>query len=405
MVNLDFEKIFEVIKKENFILLKFKHLDKRLIIYDPGFYHTAHCWSRISKIDINNGKLYYRGISVDSLTESTFLSVAHNLIYPNCTEERESFYNYIKNHFKIYEPLKLLLDKIPLNIHPMEFLQIGIIALSALENSLLEDSKNFLEKTAFLIAQTSVISSYYLSKVKSFDFKITDPKGDFDFAESVIRVMRPDLSDEKNKKFAKILNTILIFHSEHGQNCSAATVRNIASAKTNIYNAIACGIAAFNGRLHGGASQAVSEMYDDIIDNNLDIDKYVDEKIKNKTPLMGFGQRTYNKILNCWDPRVENMLRILNDKSNNFPEIEKYKEIASKLIYRVTNDEYFISRNITPNPDLFNCIFYKLFGVPNQMNPMMIVLGRVSGWIANYKEHIDDNLPLARPCDIHITKR
>lgn len=205
---------------------------------------------------------------------------------------------------------------------------------------------------------------------------------------------------ERLKKLGKILNTIMILHAEHGQNCSSATVRNIASSRGSIYTGVASGMAAFNGAIHGGASQFVSSMYEELLDKGLDIDLFVDKKIANKELLMGFGQRTYNRIENCWDPRVEEMHRILTDESFDFPEVSQYRDIALKLIDRVSHDPFYIQRNLTPNPDLFNCIFYKLFGVPKEMNTTMLALSRIVGWVANFVEHTLDNYPLTRPCDM-----
>ncbi len=161
-------------------------------------------------------------------------------------------------------------------------------------------------------------------------------------------------------------------------------------------------MAAFNGMIHGGASQFVSAMYEELLGSGLNVDAYVDKKIASKTLLMGFGQRTYNRILNCWDPRVEKMYAILTDESFDFPEIAAYREAAIKLIERVSNDEFFKKRNLTPNPDLFNCIFYKLFGAPREMNTCMLALGRIAGWIANFIEHSKDGYPLTRPCDMTL---
>lgn len=396
--------IFDVIDADDCTFLRFKSLSKRLIIYDPGFYHTANCWSKISKIDINDGKLYYRGVAVEEKSSINFLDIAYDLIFgaDKSIDRKSDFKTYAKKYFNLYCETKLILDSLPLTMHPMEFLSIGCISLSSLEYKYLNDTEDFYEKSAFLIAQISVIATYYFTRLHNLPWQ--PAYSERSLAHHIMVNLQQNSDHAKVQKLASILNTIMIFHAEHGQNCSSATVRNVASTRGNLYTAVSSGIAAFNGPLHGGASQYVSEMYEEILQNNLDVDQYVNQKIAKKEPLMGFGQRTYNKILHCWDPRVKNMYNILNDPSFNFPEVQDYKRLANRLIDRVINDDYFIKRNITPNPDLFNCIFYKLFGVPNTMNPVMLSLGRIAGWIANYYEHMQDMMPITRPCDIHITR-
>ena len=205
--------------------------------------------------------------------------------------------------------------------------------------------------------------------------------------------------DDKSYKFdvfSDILNKLLILHAEHDQNCSTATVRNIASSGGDIYSAISCGILAFKGKLHGGASQYVPEMYEEILQNNIDIDQYVDKKIKNKERLLGFGHRVYT----CWDPRAKIMFDLLNSSALNFSEINAYKDVALKLIKRTSEDTFFKIRGIFPNPDLLNCILFKLIGVPSEMNTVFLSLSRVVGWLAHYCEHIQDKLPIVRPRQI-----
>ncbi len=268
-----------------------------------------------------------------------------------------------------------------------------------LKKKYLIDSTDIAERAGFITAQVAISVAYIYKRINNISW--TDQLfSTTSYSERILFQMHSGHNPERLKKLGKILNTIMILHAEHGQNCSAATVRNIASAQGSLYTGVAAGMAAFNGSIHGGASQFVSAMYEELLEGGLDVNSYIDGKIARKELLMGFGQRTYNRIANCWDPRVETMHRILTDESFDFPEVAKYKNIALQLIDRVVNDPFFKARNLTPNPDLFNCIFYKLFGAPREMNTMMLALGRVVGWIANFVEHTQDRYPLTRPCDM-----
>lgn len=397
---IDFLEIFNIKQQDGQTVLEFKKILSNFVIFDPGLYHTAICKSTISKVDKKDGRLSYRGTPVEEKIYADYLDVAFEIIFGiHCDlAQKKYFKNSVFNFFKLYPEMQLLLENISRDIHPMHFLSMGVISLSAIESKYLKNPNDPIEKAAFLIAQVGIIVSYYVNKLNNQGWQ--EKKAVNSYAYQILTHMQKIEDSHRLKKLAEFLNTVLILHCEHGQNCSAATVRNIASAKADLYSAVSCGIAAFNGKLHGGASEYVSQMYDYLLSSGEDVNEYIDKKIAQKEPVMGFGQRTYNRIYNCWDPRVETMYNILYNKEFNFVEVEEYKNLASKLMNRILNDEYYKKRNITPNPDLFNCIFYKLFGVPSQMNATMIALGRVAGWIANYFEHLEHRYPLTRPCDL-----
>lgn len=395
-VNLD--DLFSVGAEGEYTVLHLKEAVNKLMIYDPGLYHTAICKSALCKIDKSDGKLYYRGKSVETLLGSDFLDVAYFIIFGEEDERRAGFKKAVRDHFHLLKEQKDLMDVIPLETHPMDVLGMVVIGLGGIENAYLKNPQDIVEKAGFLIAQVAITVSYRYTKTQSYEW--VEPQDDCSYSEKILYQMHAGKNQGRIHKLGKILNTIMILHAEHGQNCSAATVRSVASARSSIYTAVASGMAAFNGMIHGGASQFVSAMYEELLESGLDVDTYVDKKIESKTLLMGFGQRTYNRILNCWDPRVEKMYQILTDELFDFPEIARYRDAAIKLIERVSNDEFFKKRNLTPNPDLFNCIFYRLFGAPREMNTCMLALGRITGWIANYVEHSKDGYPLTRPCDM-----
>lgn len=396
--NIDLNEIFSVEKEGEYTVLHFKNAVNKLMIYDPGLYHTAHCKSALCKIDKEDGKLYYRGISVEKLLNEDFLDIAYFIIFGENEQRKGDFKKAVHNNFRLLDEQKAILDAIPLTTHPMDTLSIATIALGGIEHKYLKDPSDIFEKAGFLIAQVAITVAYRYTKMSHTDWK--ESRNNLTYSEKILSQMHGDKNQDRIKQLGQILNTIMILHAEHGQNCSAATVRNVASARSSIYTAVASGMAAFNGPIHGGASQLVSAMYEELLKGDLDVNSYVDEKIEQKSLLMGFGQRTYNRILNCWDPRVETMYRILTDKSFDFPEIAEYRNAAIKLIERVSQDDFFKKRNLTPNPDLFNCIFYKHFEVPREMNTSMLALGRISGWIANYVEHSSDAYHLTRPCDM-----
>ena len=398
---IDLNEIFSVDTDGEYTVLHFRKAVSKLMVYDPGLYHTAICKSRLSKIDKRDGKLYYRGTNVEEKLGQDFLDVAYEIIFGETDDKKERFKKAVFSYFQLFPEQKALLDTVSLSTHPMDILSIATIALSGIEKKYLTDPLDIAEKSGFIVAQVAITASFIHHRLTNTPW-IKQPFSSSSYAEQILVQMHNGQNPEHLQKLGKILNTIMILHAEHGQNCSAATVRNIASARGSIYTGVTSGMAAFNGSIHGGASQFVSAMYEELLKSGLDVDSYVNRKIERKELLMGFGQRTYNRIQNCWDPRVETMYRILTDKSFDFPEVEKYKNAALKLIHRVINDEFFKARNLTPNPDLFNCIFYKLFGAPKEMNTVMLALGRIVGWIANFVEHTQDHYPLTRPCDIDI---
>lgn len=395
---LDLNDLFTARPDGKYTILEFKKPNNNIIIYDPGLYHTAICKSALCRIDKDDGKLYYRGVSAEEKIESDFLDVAFEIIFNTSERDKTRFKEMVSHHFKLYDEQKALLDALPKSTHPMDVLQIATTALSGIEKRVMIDPSDIIEKAAFIVASVAISVSYRYTLINQTQW--IESKLSLPYSEQILFQMHSGKDPQRIKKLGKILNMIMILHAEHGQNCSAATVRSIASAHGSIYSGVAGGMAAFNGAIHGGASQFVSAMYEELLASNLDVDSYVKEKVTKKELLMGFGQRTYNRILGCWDPRVEKMYKTLTDPEFDFPEVARYKQAAIELIKRVTTDPFFKARNLTPNPDLFNCIFYKLFGAPREMNTVMLGLGRISGWVANFIEHTQDRIPLTRPCDI-----
>ncbi|MBN8827876.1 MAG: citrate/2-methylcitrate synthase [Sphingobacteriia bacterium] len=389
--------VFEISNEDNYKILSFKKEINNVLVLDQGLQHTALCKSNISKIDGENGKLFYRGIEIEKVIENnSFEDIAFELIFDKeiSLQDKTNFKNKAARYFYLSKDLKQVLDNFPISLHPMDFLSMGVISLSALEPNEIKENNNTIDKVAYLIAQTSVIATYYF--LKSNNENWVDIGSDEPLSYQILSHMFHNNKEYPLNEFSEILSTLLILHAEHELNCSTTTVRNIASSGGDIYNAIACGISAFKGKLHGGASQYVAEMYEEIIVSNIKAEDYVNQKIQNKARLMGFGHRVYN----CWDPRAKIMFNLLKSDNESFVSVNNYKEIMLSLVKRVDNDEYFKSRSIYPNPDLLNCIFFKLLGFPSTMNTVILSLSRIAGWIAHYYEHINDNQPIIRPRQI-----
>lgn len=401
-IDMKISEVFDVQENMGRKVLIPKNEPRDYFIFDKGLRRTAICKSKICHVDMRNGKFFIRGVETILSKDVDFIDFAFHIIFGS-NRHSDSFLAFkysVKKFFRVFPETKLLASAVPVGIHPMDNLSIGILSLSVLAKKYLGESPSREELAGFIISQTSIIAGVQFRVLS--ENTVNGAVIDYDnanFTEKLIRLFHPQKDNKKIEQLAKILNTILILHCEHGMNCSAVSVRNVASAGSNIFSSISAGIAAFKGNLHGGASQKVSEMYDEIISLKISAEKYVTQKIENGIPIMGFGQRTYNQIKGCWDPRVLTMKNMLDSDEYDYSSVETYRILCHDLIQISLSNEFFVKRNLTPNPDLFNCIFYKIFEVPNSMNSVMISLGRVDGWIANYFEHQDKKYPIMRPCD------
>jgi len=397
--DIDLNAVFSMREEGNFTVLEYKNPKDKFIVYDPGLAHTAICKSELCKIDKIDGMLSYRGVPAVDRLDDDFLDVAFAIIFNGNADECERFKGYVFEHFKLLDEQKALLDTLPMSTHPMDVLSIATTALGGIERKYVSDPADLYEIAAFTVAQVAVTIAYRFNKMQGTDW--IAPDRSLLYAQMVLMQMHGGKDREAVEKLGLLLNKIMILHAEHGQNCSAVTVRDIASAHSSIYSGIAGGMSAFNGLIHGGASQFVSAMYEELIASDFDVDAYVNRKMEKKEPLIGFGHRIYNRIPGCWDSRVKAMHAMLTDPSFDFPQVENYKKAALALLDRVIDDPFFKKRNLTPNPDLFNCIFFKLFGVPREMNTVMLGLGRISGWLANFIEHTKHGYPLSRAADLN----
>jgi len=390
--NRKISDIFNCKKNYEHTVLELKDPKENILIFDKGLFNTAICESEISRIEGAHGRLYYRGIPIENWVENhIFEEVASILIFGNKNILVDTFQQKISKFWSLSQELQKLLDAIPINIHPMDFLSIGVLSLSSIAPLYLGDEAPFSEVASFLMTQMMVIATYYYLKQHQKAWKPEMIAGSL--AKKMLYQMNNHIDEIQLETLADFWNKLLILHAEHEQNCSTFTVRTVASSGGDVYSAISAGIAAFKGRLHGGASQFVFEMYEELVSKQINAIDYIKNKLSKKQRIMGLGHRVYR----CWDPRAKIMFEMLNSPQFKDNSIIAYKRLANEVIQHVNEDEFFTKRNICPNPDLLNCIFYNLLGVPASMNTVMLSLSRVAGWLAHYNESVQANMPLIRP--------
>ena len=308
------------------------------------------------------------------------------------------------------EDLKKILKSFPRSAHPMGVLSSltsALIAFNPLNETkisihdkegITEDDKMYMS-TVRLLSKFPIISSWTLRKIKGLPLNYSNDK--LSYTENIAYMMfaLPNREYIQNNVIINALNTLLILHADHEQNCSTSTVRIVGSSYAGLYASISAGIGALWGRLHGGANQAVIEMLELIKNDDSNIDKYI-SKAKDKSDpfrLMGFGHRVYKNF----DPRAKIIKKaadqVLNDLGINDPVLEIAKSIEEKAL----NDEYFIEKKLYPNVDFYSGIIYRALGIPTEMFTVMFALGRIPGWIAQWKEMRDSNNPIGRPRQIY----
>jgi citrate synthase len=355
------------------------------ITFDPAYGNTGSCTSDITFIDGEQGILRYRGIPIEQLAEkSSFVEVCFLLIYGKLPtqDELNKFRYEIKYHSMIHEDFKRLFDGYPMNAHPMGVLASTVGALSTFyprtENG--DTDLNIVR----LLAKVKTLAAF--SYKKSIGQPFVYPRNDVSFEENFLYSMFSVPAEDYNVEPVMVdaLRLLLVLHADHEQNCSTATVRMVGSSQSNLFISIAGGIAALWGRLHGGANQKVIEMLQLILDDDQNYQKYVDmaKDSKSEFKLFGFGHRVYKNF----DPRA----RILKGAADRLLEqlgvSDPLLQIAMELEQIALKDDYFIERKLYPNVDFYSGIIYRAMGIPTQMFTVMFALGRLPGWIAQWKE-------------------
>jgi citrate synthase len=376
-----------------------------LVTLDPAFMNTASTKSAITFIDGDQGILRYRGIPIEELAEkSTFVETAYLLInghLPNKTELAR-WSNLLTRHSLIHEDMKRFFDGFPSTAHPMAQLSAMVCSLSSFYPETLDpDKKEHFEITAArLISKVRTLAAFAYKKSIGQPFVYPDNK--LSYAANFMRMMFAVPSEEYvvDPEIEKVMNLLLILHADHEQNCSTSTVRVVGSSRANLFASIAAGICALWGPLHGGANQEVLEMLEIIRKDGGDVSKFVAlAKDKSSTfRLMGFGHRVYKNF----DPRAKIIKQAADKVLSKLGINDPLLDIAKQLEEAALKDEYFIQRKLYPNVDFYSGIIYRALGFPTDMFTVLFAIGRMPGWIAHWREMIEDSsTKIARPRQIY----
>ncbi len=375
--------------------------------YDNGFANTASCKSEITYVDGENGILRYRGYDITDLVENcTFVEVAYLLVHgelPNALELKR-FSRYLNQHSMIHENMHHFFSGFPADSHPMAILASMVTSLSSFYPSLTHKDPNFDITAARLISKVRTIAAF--SYKKSRGEPVVYPRHDLSYCANFLNMMfsSPVQPYDVASDFVRILNKLLILHVDHEQNCSTTAVRLIASSRANLYAAISAGICALWGPLHGGANQAVIEMLKRIKNDGRNIKKYIAKAKDRDDPfrLMGFGHAVYKN----YDPRARICKKMCDDLFAKRDISDPLLDIAREVEDIALNDDYFISKRLYPNVDFYTGILYRAMGIPTNMLTVMFVIGRLPGWIAQWKELVEDPKgKIFRPRQIYIGPR
>jgi citrate synthase len=380
--------------------------DTGCITYDPGFVNTAACTSAITYIDGDAGILRYRGYPIGELAEhSSFLEVAYLLIHGELPTpaELDHFIGEIRLHTLLHEDLRRFFDGFPRDAHPMAVLSSAVSALSTFYPGSLDpfDPDQVEISTTRLLAKLPTIAAY--AHKKSIGQPLLYPDNSNGYVENFLRLTFgvPASPYQVDPTVARVLDMLFVLHADHEQNCSTSTVRLVGSSNANLFASVSAGVNALFGPLHGGANQAVLEMLEDIRGAGGDVDAFV-RRVKAKEPgvrLMGFGHRVYKS----YDPRASIVKRATNEVLDGLGRPDPLLDIAVRLEEVALNDEYFIERKLYPNVDFYTGVIYKAMGFPTQMFPVLFALGRLPGWIAQWREMISDPATrIGRPRQVYV---
>lgn len=381
------------------------HSSTGLNAYDQGFVNTAATRSAITFIDGEKGILRYRGYPIEELASGkTFLDTAYLLIYGNLPTPSElaDFDERIRRHTLIHEDLKNLFHAMPTNAHPMPVMSAGVSALSTFyQDSLnVHDEEQVELSTIRLLAKMPVLAAY--AHKNSQGQALLYPDNSLSMVENFLRLTFGTMAEEyvQNPILVKALDTLLILHADHEQNCSTSTVRLVGSSQANLFASVSAGVNALFGPLHGGANEAVLEMLNQIRASGDSVQRYV-ERVKNKEDgirLMGFGHRVYKSF----DPRAKIVKatadKVLAELGVNDPLLDIAKELEAAAL----SDSYFAERKLYPNVDFYTGVIYKAMGFPPRMFTVLFALGRLPGWIAHWRElNLDPATKIGRPQQLY----
>ena len=374
---------------------------------DPGFKNTSSCESKITYLDGEKGILRYRGYAIEDLANNaSFLEVAYLLIFGDLPtkDEYTKFHDDIKKESIVDDDVKKILDAFPKSAHPMGILSSLTSALTAFNPSSnnidYNRSKTELYDTIVkVLGKIPVLIAWTFRKKNGLPLDYGDSS--LGYVENILKMMfnKPNEQYVQNPILVTALNKLLILHADHEQNCSTSTVRTVGSSHAGLFASISAGISALWGPLHGGANQAVLEMLESINEDGGDTNKYMQKAKDKEDPfrLMGFGHRVYKSF----DPRAKIIKVTTDEVLNDLGVIDPILDIAKGLEKEALSDKYFVDRSLYPNVDFYSGIIYRAMGIPSDMFTVMFALGRLPGWIAQWREMRLRNEPIGRPRQVY----
>ena len=397
--------IVEGSEKERAIDITNLRAQTGLVTLDSGYMNTGACQSAITFLDGEKGILRYRGYPIEQLAEkSNFVEVCYLLIYGRLPtqKELERFRTSLTRHTMLHEDMKRFYDGFPRDAHPMATLSSAVSTLS----TFYQDSSDFTKPLDMelsiwrLLAKLPTIAAF--SYKKSIGQPFIYPTNSLDYCSNFLKMMFavPAEDYQLDPEVARALDLLLILHADHEQNCSTSTVRLVGSSRANLYASVSAGISALWGPLHGGANQEVVEMLQEIKNSGMDVKTFV-SKVKDKASgvrLMGFGHRVYKNF----DPRAKIIKRSCDTILKKLNIHDPLLDIAKRLEETALSDDYFVSRKLYPNVDFYSGIIYRALGIPTNMFTVMFAIGRLPGWIAQWKEMLEaPNAKIGRPRQIY----
>lgn len=377
-----------------------------LITFDSGYGNTGSCLSKITFIDGERGILRYRGIPIEELAEkSTFIETAYLIIYgklPN-HEELRRFSDLLTTHELIHEDMKFHFEGFPPHAHPMAILSSMINASGCFYPESLKpyEEQNFDIQAARLLSQVRTIAAFAYRK--SLGLPIIYPKPSYKYSANFLHMMfsQPYDDFDLRPEVVRALDLIFLLHADHEQNCSTSTVRMVASSRANLFASVAAGVCALWGPLHGGANQAVLEMLEQIHKDGDDGSRFIAAAKDKKSGkrLMGFGHRVYKN----YDPRAKIIKARCDELLSALNVGDPLLDIARHLEQAALNDEYFVERKLYPNVDFYSGIMMRALKIPMDMFTVIFAIGRMPGWIANFRETIESgDSRIYRPRQVYV---
>jgi len=398
--------LIEGTEKEKAIDISKLRAESGIITIDPGFKNTGSTKSAITFLDGEKGILTYRGYPIEQLADkSTFLEVAYLLIYGDLPDavKFEDFKTQITNHTLVHEDIKKLLDGFPSTAHPMGVLSSLVTSLTAFYPESLDPNRSWEEVNMSIIRIMAKMPTFAAWSYKNqMGHPVQYPDNSLDYCGNFLKMMfgLPTENYTPNPVVTNALDKLLILHADHEQNCSASTVRIVGSSQASLYASLSAGINALWGPLHGGANTAVIEMLENIKADGGDTKKWM-AKAKDKDDpfrLMGFGHRVYKNF----DPRAKIIKKAADDVLESLGINDPVLDIAKGLEKEALEDQYFVDRKLYPNVDFYSGIIYRALGIPSEMFTVMFALGRLPGWIAQWKEMRENKEPIGRPRQVYV---